>query len=47
MTQSNSESVATRPLLDRNRGQDIHSIYPTEELKLMKKISLNDSKNVC
>ncbi|KAL4003094.1 Cell division protein anillin family protein [Acanthocheilonema viteae] len=45
MSQNGAESVMSRPLLNRNREQSIHSIYPTEELEIMKRISLNDSQN--
>ncbi|EFO28163.1 hypothetical protein LOAG_00324 [Loa loa] len=45
LTQSVTESIISRPLLNRNREQSIHSIYPTEELELMKRISLDNSRN--
>uniref|UniRef100_A0A0R3RFT6 Polo-like kinase 1 substrate 1 n=1 Tax=Elaeophora elaphi TaxID=1147741 RepID=A0A0R3RFT6_9BILA len=45
LVQGGIESVVSRPLLNRNREESIHSIYPTEELELMKRISLNDSQN--
>ncbi|CAG9536737.1 unnamed protein product [Cercopithifilaria johnstoni] len=45
LSQGGTESVTARPLFNRNREQSIHSIYPTEELELMKRISLSDSQN--
>ncbi|KAM3723476.1 Anillin-like protein [Dirofilaria immitis] len=45
MPQDGAELVVSHPLLNRNQEQNGHSIYPTEELELMKRISLDGSRN--
>uniref|UniRef100_A0AAF5PPG1 PH domain-containing protein n=1 Tax=Wuchereria bancrofti TaxID=6293 RepID=A0AAF5PPG1_WUCBA len=47
LPQTSTELVISHPLLNRNKEESIHSIYPTEELELMKRISLDDSRNQC
>uniref|UniRef100_A0A2K6WH23 PH domain-containing protein n=1 Tax=Onchocerca volvulus TaxID=6282 RepID=A0A2K6WH23_ONCVO len=45
VSQGGTESVLLRPLLNKNQEQSGHSIYPTEELEIMKRISLDGSRN--
>uniref|UniRef100_A0A915Q2V7 PH domain-containing protein n=1 Tax=Setaria digitata TaxID=48799 RepID=A0A915Q2V7_9BILA len=40
-----TESVTPRPLLNRNKERIIDSLYPTEELETMKRISLDSPRN--
>ncbi|VDM96521.1 unnamed protein product [Onchocerca ochengi] len=47
VSQGGTKSVLLRPLLNKNQEQSGHSIYPTEELEIMKRISLDGSRNVC
>nr|CRZ25588.1 BMA-ANI-1 [Brugia malayi] len=47
LPQTSSELIISRPLLNRNKEQSIHPIYPTQELELMKRVSLDNSRNQC